>query len=49
MITAICKVESNYLRNEYQMMKLFYHEAIRQYSDKILMKHDLEWFTDTLQ
>ena len=30
-------------------MKLFYHEAMRQYADKILMKHDLDWFMATLQ
>lgn len=41
MITAICKIESSYLKSEVNMMKLFYHEAMRQYADKILMKHDL--------
>lgn len=41
MVTAICKIESSYLKSELCMMKLFYHEAMRQYADKILMKHDL--------
>jgi dynein heavy chain len=49
MVTAICKVEPSYLKSEVHMMKLFYHEAIRQYADKILMKHDLQWFMSTLQ
>ena len=31
------------------MVKLFYHEAVRQFADKILMKHDLEWFMTTLR
>ena len=48
MVTAICKIESSYLKNEVGMMKLFYHEAMRQYADKILMKHDLQWFMSTL-
>jgi dynein heavy chain len=48
MVTAICKIESSYLKNEVSMMRLFYHEAMRQYADKILMKHDLQWFMSTL-
>ena len=30
------------------MVKLFYHECTRQFADKILMRHDLGWFKDTL-
>lgn len=30
------------------MMKLFYHESLRQYGDKILMRHDYQWFQETL-
>ena len=49
MVTAICKIESSFLKSEVNLMKLFYHEAMRQYADKILMKHDLDWFMATLQ
>lgn len=49
MVTAICKIEPSFLKSEVNLMKLFYHEAMRQYADKILMKHDLEWFMATLQ
>ena len=48
-VTSFCKVEGNYLKSEAQVVKLFYHEAVRQYADKILMKHDLTWFLDTLK
>ena len=47
-VTAFCKVEGNYLKSEAQLVKLFYHESIRQYADKILMRHDLTWFKETL-
>ena len=47
-VTAFCKVEGNYLKAEANLVKLFYHECIRQYADKILMRHDLEWFKTTL-
>ena len=47
-MTAFCKVEGNYLKNEANMVKLFYHECTRQFADKILMRHDLSWFKDTL-
>ena len=48
-VTSFCKVEGNYLKSEAHVVKLFYHEAVRQYADKILMKHDLTWFLDTLK
>ena len=48
-MTAFCKVEGNYLKNEANMVKLFYHECSRQFADKILMRHDLSWFKDTLR
>lgn len=47
-VTAFCKVEGNYLKNEASLVKLFYHECIRQYADKIIMRHDLKWFKDSL-
>lgn len=48
-VTSFCRVEGNYLKSEAAMVKLFYHECIRQYADKILMRHDLKWFKDTLR
>jgi len=30
------------------LMRLFFHEAMRSYADRILMKHDLNWFIETL-
>ena len=47
-MTSFCKVEGNYLKTEANLVKLFYHECIRQYADKILMRHDLTWFKETL-
>lgn len=49
LVTCFCKVEGNYLSKESNMVKLFFHEAVRQYADRILMKHDLEWFMKTLK
>ena len=48
-VTSFCRVEGNYLKSEAAIVKLFYHECIRQYADKILMRHDLAWFKDTLK
>ena len=48
-VTSFCKIEGNYLKTEAHVVKLFYHEAMRQYADKILMKHDLQWFMETLK
>lgn len=48
-VTSFCKVEGNYLKTEAALVKLFYHECIRQYADKILMTHDYSWFIDTLK
>ena len=48
-MTSFCKVEGNYLKTEENMVKLFYHEAVRQFADKILMKHDLDWFLKSLR
>ena len=47
-VTSFCRIEGNYLKNEASIVKLFYHECIRQYADKILMRHDLQWFKETL-
>ena len=47
-MTAFCKIEGNYLKTEANLVKLFYHESLRQYGDKILMRHDYNWFKETL-
>lgn len=43
-VNGFCKIEGNYLKTEANLVKLFYHECIRQYGDKILMRHDYAWF-----
>jgi len=47
-VNSFCRVEGNYLKKESSLVKLFYHECMRQYADKIIMRHDLKWFKDTL-
>lgn len=42
-------VEGNYLRNQESLCKLFYHEAMRLFADKILLKHDYDWFIKELK
>jgi dynein heavy chain len=32
-----------------QVMTLLYHECLRTYGDRILMKHDKEWFLENLE
>lgn len=49
LLSAVCAVEDNYVSSIDRICKLFYHEATRQYADKILMKHDLKWFKETLK
>lgn len=33
-------IESNSLRRQSNVMKLFYHECLRTYGDRLLMTHD---------
>jgi hypothetical protein len=49
LVTSICKVENNYISSIDRICKIFYHEAVRQFADRILMKHDLAWFHETLK
>jgi len=30
-------------------MKLFYHECLRTYGDRLMMAHDSQWFLSTLK
>ena len=30
-------------------MKLFYHECLRTYGDRLLMSHDQVWFSQNLE
>lgn len=48
-MNAICTVEANYVSSMDRICKLFYHECTRSFGDKILMKHDLKWFQNTLK
>jgi dynein heavy chain len=48
-ICAMARVEGNFLKSELALMKLFYHECMRLYGDRILMRHDLSWFMDALK
>jgi hypothetical protein len=48
-VSSICKVEGNYLKGIDNVARLFFHEAMRQFGDRILMKHDLRWFIKTLK
>jgi len=47
------KVEGQFLnkgeKSEEALMELFYHECLRLYGDRILMKHDLVWFMNELK
>ena len=36
-------VESNYLKNQENLMKLVYHESYRVFGDKIQSIEDREW------
>ena len=42
-------VEANQLKRQADVMKLFYHECYRNFGDRILMVHDLQWFTQVLE
>jgi len=52
-IYAMSKVEGQFLnkgeKSEQALMELFYHECLRLYGDRILMKHDLVWFMNELK
>ena len=48
MAYSICRVEGNYIKSIDNMIKVFFHEAMRQFADIILMKHDLGWFIKEL-
>ena len=41
-------IESNYLKKDENVMKLFYHECLRTYGDRLLMTHDRKWFIENL-
>ena len=45
----MARIEGNVLKTELNLMKLFYHECLRLYGDRILMKHDLTWFMECLK
>jgi exopolysaccharide biosynthesis predicted pyruvyltransferase EpsI len=42
-------IESNSLKKQKNVMKLIYHEAYRNYGDRLIMTHDKKWFKETLE
>lgn len=48
-VSGIMLVESNYLKDQASLMKLFYHETIRVFGDKINIEEDKQWFYDKLK
>jgi dynein heavy chain len=49
---VICSVqmaEGNSLKKQENVMKLFYHECLRTYGDRLLMSHDQVWFSQNLE
>jgi hypothetical protein len=42
-------VEGNALKKQEDVMKLFYHECLRTYGDRLLMSHDQAWFSSNLE
>jgi hypothetical protein len=49
MISALSRVEPNYIKNVNSVCKLFYYEAMRQFGDRILMNHDLKKLTRAIK
>jgi dynein heavy chain len=47
-VNSMQMIESNYLKKEQNVMKLFYHECLRTYGDRLLMTHDKSWFIASL-
>jgi hypothetical protein len=49
MVSALSRIESNYIKNINSVCKLFYFEAMRQFGDRILMNHDLKKLTRAIK
>ncbi len=41
--------EGSALKKPEDVMKLFYHECLRTYGDRLLMSHDQIWFSHNLE
>ena len=41
--------EGNSIKNEEQVLKLFYHECLRTFGDRLLLSHDASWFLESLK
>jgi hypothetical protein len=41
-------IESTGLKHQVDVMKLLYHECLRNFNDRVLMKHDKKWFVKML-
>ena len=45
-VNAMSMIEPNGLKHQVDVMKLLYHESLRNFSDRVLMKHDKKWFAN---
>jgi len=43
-ILSMYRVEPNSMKKQQSVMTLLYHEAYRNFSDRVLMTHDCQWF-----
>jgi len=43
------RIEANSLKKQANVMKLVYHECFRNYCDRLIMKHDKDWFIQMLE
>ena len=46
---SIQMAEGNALKKQEDVMKLFYHECLRTYGDRLLMSQDQTWFSRSLE
>jgi hypothetical protein len=42
-------VESNYLKDLNSLVKLLYHECLRVFADRIVIKEDYDWLTEKMK
>ena len=48
MLNSLIIVESSFLKDIQNVLKSLYHESMRTYFDKIIVKEDQDWFIKTL-
>lgn len=42
-------VETNYLKDQINLMKLLYHECMRVFTDKMIISSDVAWITEKMK